>query len=283
MPGDAAPRLRVVAKTLMRSVLLKIHPDFYASEPAARAANHASVQRLQDLLRPVLEDSQDDLSAIRQRELTATPVELVVRAADATLEVVPFAFSSTRAASLPQLQAQRAADLLALCKRIGVSPAPGAADSISAAAAAAATLPPEVNAAAANLRAARAREARAKAEHDRAAAAKADEFAERLRGELPPGHAARRQRLDRTRVFFAPDVPPHAYSRILAHIDSKLPFVGYASWAGLPVMVVPSLSAAFNCRTPRYPGFVMVPAQIHNVTGMPPPTPQPPLTHPTRH
>ncbi|KAJ1996927.1 hypothetical protein H4R26_006012, partial [Coemansia thaxteri] len=119
MPGDAAPRLRVVAKTLMRSVLLKIHPDFYASEPAARAANHASVQRLQDLLRPVLEDSQDDLSAIRQRELTATPVELVVRAADATLEVVPFAFSSTRAASLPQLQAQRAADLLALCKRIG--------------------------------------------------------------------------------------------------------------------------------------------------------------------
>ncbi|KAJ2852487.1 hypothetical protein GGI22_005168, partial [Coemansia erecta] len=163
-------KLQALIKPLLRSVLLKVHPDFYAHEPAAKRVNQASVQRLQDLLAPVLRQPAElhvHESPSKGRDLTAAPLQFSYRAQDGSLQPMSFAFTaSSTHIGARQLCAQRSLDLVRLCDALGVQTAP---DTVKEIAATAATLGAQkrkqnnstASQAAADLRAARAREARA--------------------------------------------------------------------------------------------------------------------------
>ncbi|KAJ2830662.1 hypothetical protein FBU31_002447 [Coemansia sp. 'formosensis'] len=289
MTNNAASKLRLLVKPLMRDVVFRIHPDFYANEPIIRQKNQESVQRLQELMRPIFEDmnaahSRAELSAAFQAKITSKPIEVGFReGGDSELSSVVFSFNRARTPSLPQLQAQRTADLLSLCSSIKIQINPTVLDDIKAAVHAMgaglskpATLEAAmVDSAVARFQAARDREAKANRERRQASASSnvAEELARHLRRQQHFDKGARHTgpaqvKLNRDAVYFAPNVSPNAYSRILAHIDSKLPFLDYGSWANLPVMVVNNLEEALRGDRPKYPGFVMIPATIRNVKGM---------------
>ncbi|KAJ2083088.1 hypothetical protein GGI16_007261 [Coemansia sp. S142-1] len=131
-----------------------------------------------------------------------------------------------------------------------------------------------VDSAVARFQAAREREAKAHRERRQASASSGieEELTRHLRQQQHFGKGARdpgpgQLKLNRDSVYFAPNVPPNSYSRVLAHIDSKLPFLDYSSWSNLPVMVVNSLEEALKGGRPKYPGFVMVPATIRSIQG----------------
>ncbi|KAJ2449000.1 hypothetical protein GGF42_004916 [Coemansia sp. RSA 2424] len=287
----ATSKLRVLVKPLMRNVMLKIHPDFYANEPVIRQKNQDSVQRLQQLMRPVLEDmgtahSRAELSPTFQAKITATPIEIGYRergdssSGSSELNAVVFSFSKTHTPQLPRLQAQRTADFLSLCSSLKIQISPSVLSDIKAAIVAVGAGAPklvsleiaDVDSAIAKFHAAREREAKANRERLQASSINiADELTRHLRKQQH--HSGKSSRdtgrsgvmLARDNVYFAPDVPPSSYARVLAHIDSKLPFLGYSSWSSLPVMVVCDLDSALKGGKPKYPGFVMIPAAIRSV------------------
>ncbi|KAJ2860516.1 hypothetical protein GGH94_005466 [Coemansia aciculifera] len=289
MANDAASKLRLLVKPLMRNVMLKIHPDFYANEPVIRQKNQDSVQRLQELMRPLFEDmnsahSRAELNAAFQAKITSKPIEVGFReSGDSKLNSVAFSFNKTRTPGLPQLQAQRTADLLSLCSSLKIQLNPSTLSDIKAAVHAMGAGSPKpatleaamVDSAVARFQAAREREAKANRERRQASASSGveEELTRHLRRQLHFGKGTRdtgpaQLKLNRENVFFAPNVSPNSYSRVLAHIDSKLPLLDYSSWSNLPVMVVSSLEDTLKGGKPKYPGFVMIPATIHNIKGM---------------
>ncbi|KAJ2882691.1 hypothetical protein IWW38_005626, partial [Coemansia aciculifera] len=279
--ATATAKLRLLVKPLMRTVMLKIHPDFYGNEPIIRQKNQDSVQRLQQLMRPVFEDmnmahSRAELNSAFQAKITGTPIEIGYRerSGDTTntgseLSAVVFSFSKTHRPHLPQLQAQRTADFLSLCASLKIEVSPPVLSDIKAAVAAVGAGAPklvsmeiaDVDSAIAKFHAAREREAKANRERRQAFSNNvAEELTRHLRKQQPQPQKHFAVMLDRDNVYFAPDVPPSSYSSVLKHIDSKLPFLGYSSWSSLPVMVVSDLSQALKGGKPKYPGFVMMPA-----------------------
>ncbi|KAJ2694315.1 hypothetical protein H4218_005666 [Coemansia sp. IMI 209128] len=289
MASTALSELRLLAKPLMRNVMLRIHPDFYANEPVIRQKNQDSVQRLQELMRPLFEDmnsahSRAELSAAFQAKITSKPIEVGFREnGDSDLSSVVFSFNKARTPGLPQLQAQRTADLLSLCSSLKIQINPSTLDDIKAAvhAMGAGSQKPVtleaamVDSAVSRFQAAREREAKANRERRQASTSDIkEELTRHLRQQQYFVKGARdagpmQMRLNRGNLYFAPNVPPSSYVRILAHIDSKLPLLEYGSWSNLPVMVVSSLESALKGDKPKYPGFVMMPVTIRNIQGMP--------------
>ncbi|KAJ2725808.1 hypothetical protein GGI07_001015 [Coemansia sp. Benny D115] len=267
-------KLRTLVKPLVRGVLLKVHPDFFSHSPAARQTNQASVQRLQDLMAPVLKDQKAGL-----RSASAdTPLEFFCK--DNADTKVTFAFMPTaHRVNGPRQQhslaAQRTRDLIQLCKRLDVPASEETVAEIektigpamSAAAGASGPLDPaSLNA----LRAARAREARQNyARYGKRPDPRA-ELMEKLRQvqwapDLAPFKHAQ-LRLDRSKLFFEKSVDPRRYAAIADSIESELHDLGYRHWCSLPVMVVKDWRSAFKNSTTKYPGFVVIPAN-YNVTG----------------
>ncbi|ORX73638.1 hypothetical protein DL89DRAFT_1482 [Linderina pennispora] len=75
--------------------------------------------------------------------------------------------------------------------------------------------------------------------------------------------------LDRSRVFFAQDIDPRSYNRVVQTIERRLPELNYAQWSALPLMVVSSWKDSFHGSGSKYPGFVVIPADF-SVSGKPP-------------
>ncbi|KAJ1800296.1 hypothetical protein LPJ59_001196 [Coemansia sp. RSA 2399] len=274
-------RLQALIKPLLRGVLLKVHPDFYAHEPAAKRVNQASVQRLQDLLAPVLRRPAElrvHESPSKSRDLTAAPLQFSYRAQDGSLQPVSFAFtaSGTHTGGARQLCAQRSLDLVRLCEALGVQTAPETVQEIAATAAALGAQKRKQNSstafqAAADLRAARAREARTKYAH--AGAKGPDPIHAALMSHLRRSggsdsiltqrdakHAV--LRLNRAKVFFADSVDPQEYPHAVARIEDELHDLEYRSWNTLPLMVVDCWESAFRGGMTRYPGFVVLPCEF---------------------
>ncbi|KAJ2661582.1 hypothetical protein IWW48_002291 [Coemansia sp. RSA 1200] len=277
-------RLQALVKPLLRGVLLKVHPDFFAHEPTAKRANQASVQRLQDLLAPVLRrptDTRIHESSSKSRDLTSVPLKFTWRTESGSLQSVSFAFTAAAAADASsivdakQLCAQRSLDLVRLCDALGVKTAPEAVQEITDAAAKAAldTRNGDRRVTAqkiAELRAARAREARAN--YARASSkTKTDEIHAALLGRLrcsddlaAAQEDAKRAvlRLNREMVFFADSVDPSMYRDVVRRIEDQLHELDYHMWHRLPLMVVDQWQDAFRGKTKKYPGFVMVPCDF---------------------
>ncbi|KAJ2740144.1 hypothetical protein GGI20_005963 [Coemansia sp. BCRC 34301] len=286
----ATSTLRAQVKPLMRTVMLKIHPDFYANEPIVQQKNQDSVQRLQQLMRPVLEDinatySRVELSPAFQEKITTTPIKVGYRErgdnnTTSELNTVVFSFSKTHTPNFPKLRAQRTTDFLSLCSLLKIQISPSVLGNIKAAiydegvgdSSSYSRKTTLVNSTLAAFQAAREREAKANRERRQASSANmALELMAYLRkqqqhlGKNPTSSSHSVLMLSRGNVYFAPEVPPRLYNRILTHIDSKLPFLEYDLWHSLPVMIVSDLSDAVKGGKPKYPGFVVIPATIHNV------------------
>ncbi|KAJ1736484.1 hypothetical protein LPJ72_001356 [Coemansia sp. Benny D160-2] len=275
-------RLQTLVKPLLRGVLLKVHPDFFAHNPTAKRANQASVQRLQDLLAPVLRRPADPHipePSSKSKDLTSAPLKFTWRTESGSLQSVSFAFTTTAAASIvdaKQLCAQRSLDLVRLCDALGVKTAPEAVQEITDAAAKAAldTRNGDRRVTAqkiAELRAARAREARAN--YARAGnKTKTDEIHAALMGRLRCSDdlAAAAQedakravlRLNREMVFFADSVNPGMYQDMVCRIEDQLHELDYHMWHRLPLMVVDRWQDAFRGKTTKYPGFVIIPCDF---------------------
>ncbi|KAJ2768569.1 hypothetical protein IWQ56_002887 [Coemansia nantahalensis] len=257
-------RLQGLVKPLLHAVLKKVHPDYFTHHPAAKAANHSAVQRLQGLLTPVLAPG----TPTRDRDSAGGPLEFIVRGDGEALQTVAFEFSDWRPRGRAELQAQRAREMLALCSALGTAPGADAAKEIEDAIGQAAQSGPPAwdGAAAARLRAARAREAVQNYKRGQPAAdPRAALMAAMRRVAWPPapGSAkAARPRLDRSKVFFAAEVAPERYTGIAAHIEGLLPGLEYGSWCALPMMVVDRWQDALRRGATRYPGFVVVPSDV---------------------
>ncbi|KAJ1966109.1 hypothetical protein GGI12_000313 [Dipsacomyces acuminosporus] len=263
-------KLQTLVKPLLRSVLLKVHPDFFASDPVAKRVNQGSIQQLQDLLSPVL------ASTSKTERRAIPPLEFVCRNGD-SLETVRFAFKDSRTRSEQQLCAQRTRDFLALCTRLKVEMPSEALKEIEQvvrqmeAGATSSRIGRAAGSAAAaesieQLRAARAREARQNYRRSQAASDPYAAFTEKLRQSswMPNTQGGKRAeaRLDRSKVFFAQDVNPSKYLSIVGFIESHLHELSYSSWCSLPLMVVNDWKDAFRQHRPAYPGFVVVPRQF---------------------
>ncbi|KAJ2569981.1 hypothetical protein IW140_002657 [Coemansia sp. RSA 1813] len=281
--ADHRTRLQTLIKPLLRGVLLKVHPDFFAHEPAAKRINQASVQRLQDLLAPVLRQptgprAHESLS--RSRELTATPLQFTFHAPNGSLQPVSFAFTAgaTHCLDAQQLCTQRSLDLVRLCDALGVKTAPDTVQEITDTAASLGAQKRRQNSgsgttsqAITDLRAARAREARAKYTH--ANAKGPDPVHAALMGHLRRNGGndsvlAQRDakhavlRLNRTKVFFADSVNPETYRYTVTRIENELHDLEYNRWHSLPLMVVDCWESAFRGGSTRYPGFVVLPCEF---------------------
>ncbi|KAJ2555543.1 hypothetical protein EV175_002240 [Coemansia sp. RSA 1933] len=273
-------RLQTLVKPLLRGVLLKVHPDFYAHEPAAKRVNQASVQRLQDLLAPVL-SSPTELhiheSPSKGRDLTAVPLQFTYRAPNGSLQPLSFAFTaSSTHINVQQLCAQRSLDLVRLCDALAVQTAPETIQEITDATTKLGVRKRKQDNGAksqanADLRAARAREARTKYAH--AGARSADPIHEALMRHLRRNggsdsglaqqdakHAV--LRLNRSKVFFADSVDPPTYPHVVARIEDELHELEYHRWHSLPLMIVDSWESAFRGGTTRFPGFIVLPCEF---------------------
>ncbi|KAJ2311252.1 hypothetical protein H4R23_003142 [Coemansia sp. Cherry 401B] len=223
--------------------------------PAAKTTNHNAIQRLQDLLAPITAQTSTETPQ-QGRALTREPLEFICRT-DKSTTPVSFAFSRQVARSPAQLQAQRARDLLQLCTALGITIDSAVREEIERAAAKN-SAPASAVDAILKLRRRRAQEARMN--YTRGAAA--DPYAElrsRLRdtvGSRGMGEQVRPQ-LDRRNVYFAANVEPRLYEKVVRHIDNWLPRLDYSRWCTLPVMVV-NARADVN----RYPGFVVIPIEF---------------------
>ncbi|KAJ2673053.1 hypothetical protein GGI25_004868 [Coemansia spiralis] len=281
-------KLQSLIKPLMHRVFLKVHPDFFAHDPVAKNTNQASMQRLQDILAPVLkapEDSSTKERHSKSKELTSTPLEFISRAKDGTREPVSFTFTAREARhGMRQLRAQRTQDLLRLCQALKVQLAPEAIrdveiaiDCMKNASDITAALDSSqgvgrhaaLSQAVAELRAARAREAHMsykranKCSHDPIHAAMMAQLRSsgaQATGSLDAKHAA--QKLNRSMVFFADSVNPRHYHAAIERIESELHELDYGLWCALPLMVVDSWKSAFRGSAARYPGFVVIPRQF---------------------
>ncbi|KAI8326393.1 hypothetical protein GQ54DRAFT_294847 [Martensiomyces pterosporus] len=272
-------KLQTLVKPLLRRVLLKVHPDFFASDPAAKRVNQASVQRLQDLLSPVLkpQTSAESRSVPNKSsgDASETPLEFICRNGD-SLETISFAFKDGRARGSMRLGAQRTRDFLGLCSKLKVDAPPSTVSEIEAIVG---QMEAESNgkhlgrtanamsaAAVEQLRAARAREARQNYTRGQAAADPYAVFTEKLRQSNwgPGARNAKRaeMKLDRSKVFFASSVDPQEYPKVVGFIESQLHSLNYSHWCNLPLMVVSDWNDAFRRSRPLYPGFVVVPCRF---------------------
>ncbi|KAJ2157264.1 hypothetical protein GGF46_004632 [Coemansia sp. RSA 552] len=259
-------RLQALVKPLLRAVLMKVHPDFFTHQPAAKATNHSSVQRLQDLLAPVLAEPSGPEPHKRSQELTTEPLTFINRGGSADESPVVFAFGRRSGRSLDQLQAQRARDMLGLCSALGVKVDSEIVREIKELVGRGQPqgLSGPTSEALARLRQARAREARQNYERSRSAPDPHEEMMGKLRmaGWSPSAAAAKtaRLQLNRRLLFFAADVSPKRYSAVVQQMESQLHDLGYGSWSTLPVMVVNKWKDALaGGASPRYPGFVIYP------------------------
>ncbi|KAJ1813570.1 hypothetical protein LPJ56_005129 [Coemansia sp. RSA 2599] len=272
-------RLRKLVKPLVRGVLLKVHPDFFAHDPVAKRTNQGSVQRLQDLLVPLLKDNAA-VAAKHTPSAADPPLEFFCKS-DSALPQTPVSFAFTQVQQMHRaggrgasrhdlLLAQRAKDLVALCGRLGVDASESAVAEIEQivgkAAAAAASAPASVPAAASELRAARAREAMENYRRKKEAPDPGAFLLEKLRlarwSPDPQRSKSARPELDRSKVFFASSVDPRSYAGVVDRIEASLDQLHYARWCSLPLMVVDSWRHAFRGSATRYPGFVVIPADF---------------------
>lgn len=254
--GTAAGRLRTLVKPLVRSLLLKVHPDFYAHEPAAKKINSVNVQKLQDLLSPVLKDTHSHSKH--------TTLEFMYRPKPGQLKSINATFAASKDNSrLVQLQIQRAQELLDLCRQLDMPADPETTSEIQKLVDQMADNPMSKAA----LRAARAREARSNymKGNKSAPSSVALEFMSKLQGSgWHPGSMqkqAARLELDRSKVFFADSVDPTRYSSIIQMIERQLHRLNYSHWSMLPVMVVNSWKDALRGEHTKYPGFIVIPHQ----------------------
>ncbi|KAJ1892694.1 hypothetical protein LPJ66_006191 [Kickxella alabastrina] len=273
-------KLRTLVKPLVRGVLLKVHPDYFVHDPVAKRINQASVQRLQDLLAPVLKDPSEKHNRSGPVD---TPLEFFSKSSDATQNPISFAFSKIHqsATGAPhrhqhqhheqqhqQLVAQRTRDLVALCGELSVPTSTEALAEIEK------TIGPSLAAAAASapvsageLRAARAREALENYARRSAAPDLHAALLDRLRqASWSPDDAQRsksaRLELDRSKVFFASSVNPQRYAGVVERIEAELHNLHYDRWCSLPLMIVNDWRHAFRGSASRYPGFVVMPIKV---------------------
>ncbi|KAJ2709940.1 hypothetical protein H4R19_003996 [Coemansia spiralis] len=257
-------RLQGLVKPLLHAVLKKVHPDYFTHHPAAKAANHSAVQRLQGLLAPVLAPG----APIRDRDSACGPLEFVVRGEFEALRTVPFEFSSQHPRGRAELQAQRAREMLALCSALGATADASTVKEIEDAIGRAEQKRPAARDTNAVRRAYLARLAEAMQCYSRAKsapdprAAQMDAMRQSLWTPAAGGAKSGRAKLDRSKVYFAADVAPKRYTDIVAHIEKQLRELDYGSWCTLPVMVVSSWKDALRHGETRYPGFVVMPADV---------------------
>ncbi|KAJ1645571.1 hypothetical protein LPJ64_002861 [Coemansia asiatica] len=275
-------KLRKLVKPLVRSVLLKVHPDFFAHDPVAKQINQSSVQRLQDLLAPLLKDSTHVATRHTSSPTAAADTLEFFCKGDSALPQSPVSFAFTQIQMhQPQgndanrrhwLIAQRAKDLVALCNRLGIATSETAVAEIeqivgkAGASTKSAAASASVAAASSELRAARAREAMENYRRKKEAPDPNAFLLEKLRlarwsPDLRRSKDARLE-LDRGKVFFASSVDPRSYARIVERIETNLDQLHYDRWCSLPLMVVDSWHNAFKRSATRYPGFVVMPADF---------------------
>ncbi|KAJ1722822.1 hypothetical protein LPJ53_002791 [Coemansia erecta] len=271
MKIDSA-RLQTLVKPLLRGILLKVHPDFFAHDPVAKRINQASVQRLQDLLAPVLRDNAVS-AASRNAELFSTPLEFVCKnVGQKPQDQISFAFTKAHSGSsgIRWVIAQRTRDLVALCSKLDVSVSTetlSEIDDIIGRAAPAANGHSEGRVVAdIELRAARAREARENYDRKRNAPDPNAILIEKLRHQRwwlgdQRGKSARLE-LDRGKVFFDSSVNPKDYVEIVQRIEGNLERLHYSHWNHLPLMVVKSWRGSLSGSKIKYPGFVIMPADV---------------------
>ncbi|KAJ1877034.1 hypothetical protein H4R99_003222 [Coemansia sp. RSA 1722] len=266
-------KLQKLVKPLVRSVLLKVHPDFFAHDPVAKQINQGSVQRLQDLMAPLLKDNTH--AATKNTAATDPPLEFFCKA-DNGLPQSPVSFAFTRVQMHrsegngtnrhQQLIAQRAKDLLTLCSRLGVTASEATTAEIELIVGKTVAATKSTSANDSELRAARAREALENYRRRKNAPDPNKFLLEKLRlARWSPnvhGSKGARVELDRSKVFFANSVDPRGYTRIVQRIEANLDQLLYDRWCSLPLMVVDNWRHAFKGSATRYPGFVVIPADF---------------------
>ncbi|KAJ2834656.1 hypothetical protein J3B01_003902 [Coemansia erecta] len=257
-------KLPALVKPILHAVLLRVHPDFFVHQPAAKAANLRSVQRLQDLMAPVLTPSESSESPQQSRELTCKPLEFVSRNKPTT-DPVLFEFNRHSTRTLVQLQAQRTRDLLGLCNILEVDTPQDSVNEIESIIgqadrqhSKASTIETLIKLRMARLREARENYTRSNPGFDMHAALK-NELRNADWSPYLDSSKSRQMELNRRNIFFAANVPPNKYSSIIKHIESQLPKLQYGQWYNLPIMVVASWKDASKGGASRYPGFVIIP------------------------
>ncbi|KAJ2787625.1 hypothetical protein GGI15_000587 [Coemansia interrupta] len=270
MKIDSA-RLQTLVKPLLRGVLFKVHPDFFAHDPVAKRINQASVQRLQDLLAPVLRDNGRS-AASRNADLSSTPLEFICKSiGQKPQDQISFAFTHTRSGNsgAHRVIAQRTRDLVALCSKLNVSVSTETLGEIEEAigrAAPTASGHSGSRVADIELRAARAREARENYDRKRNAPDPNAILIEKLRHQRwwlgdQRGKSAKLE-LDRSKVFFDSLVNPKDYVAIVRRIERALEQLHYSHWHHLPLMIVKSWRGSLSGSKTKYPGFVIMPADV---------------------
>ncbi|KAJ2374064.1 hypothetical protein IW150_003305 [Coemansia sp. RSA 2607] len=270
MKIDSA-KLQTLVKPLLRGVLLKVHPDFFAHDPVAKRINQESVQRLQDLLAPVLRDNARS-TAHRNADSVSAPLEFILKnTGQKPQDQISFAFTQTdsRSSGTHWVIAQRTRDLVALCTKLDVSVDTETLHDIEdviGRAAATTSNHSENRVADIELRAARAREARENYDRRNNAPDPNAILMEKLRQSRwwlgdQRGKSARLE-LDRSKVFFDSSVDPKHYVDIIQRIESNLEQLHYSHWHHLPLMIVKSWRGSLNGSKIKYPGFVIMPANV---------------------
>ncbi|KAI9474735.1 hypothetical protein BX667DRAFT_507924 [Coemansia mojavensis] len=258
-------KLKAIVKPLMHSVLLKVHPDFFAHQPAAKTINHSSIQRLQELMAPVLSSEPTKHSSKPVQE----SLEFISRAAansiQPELKSTKITFSQHVPRSITELQAQRSQDLVNLCRALDIDVGDAEKqlgeviklDSQHRRESAMQQL--------ARLRAARAREAQMNYKRRTNPHAmllkklRESSWSPQLRMEKSDDLES----LNRNMVFFDARVSSSRYADIVKNIEGQLSKLEYSKWASLPIMVVAKWKDAFKNGASKFPGFVIIPQDFN--------------------